>query len=71
VSRFLNGIYVDNIQDDEKHFQEENILRLPDKAVSIYEEKEVLKKSTDDLSVLEKKILILKNLLNHEALDDD
>ncbi len=70
VGRFLNGIYVDNIQDDEKIFQEENILRIPDKAVSMYEEQEVLKKSTDDLSVLERKILILKNLLNNEASDD-
>ncbi len=70
VGRFLNGIYVDNIQDDEKIFQEENILRIPDKAVSMYEEQEVLKKSTDDLSVLERKILILKNLLNNETSDD-
>jgi hypothetical protein len=66
VSRFLNGIYVDTLNEDAAEFQEENASRIPDIAVSNYEEQEVLKKSTDTLTTLEKKILILKNLLTYE-----
>jgi hypothetical protein len=70
VGRFLNGIYVDALDDDANQYQEENVSRIPDLAVSTAEEQEVLKKLTDDLSIIEKKILILKNLLTYEESNE-
>lgn len=67
VGRFLNGIYVDNLEEDENTFQEENSLRIPDQAAANSEEQEVLKKLTDKLSLFERKILILKNMLTPEV----
>lgn len=66
VSRFLNGIYVDNLVEDEESYLEDNLSRIPDQAVATSQEHEVLKKSTDRLSLLERKILILKGFLTYE-----
>ncbi len=66
VIRFLNGINVDNIDSTEKAFKEDNISRLPDVSVEATEEQEVVKKHADKLSLLERKILILKGMLTYE-----
>ncbi len=63
--RFLNGIYVDSISDDAV-FKEENLSRMPDVAVESAEEQEVVKGMANELTLLERKILILKGLLTYE-----
>ncbi len=66
VGRFLNGIYVDALEDSDTVFKEENMSRIPDEAFFSLQEREVLLKSVDKLSLLERKVLILKGLLSYE-----
>lgn len=66
VTRFLNGVYVDHLDEDSLSLEESNT-QTPDKICAEVQEHELLKKTTDNLTVLEKKILILKNMLTYEA----
>ncbi len=66
VTRFLNGVYVDNLDEDALSL-EESETRAPDQICSDMEEHDFLKKSTDNLTVLERKILILKNMMTYEG----
>lgn len=65
VGRFLNGIHLDNLEEEDL-FEEENMSRIPDLAVNSLQEHEVLNKEVDKLSLLERKILILKGFLTYE-----